>query len=458
MEKIETNVELTATDQNIITLERELKWFEKIVQARMAEYFTQELSEVDIYKIFPPDLQDDNSIYANVVKHYDMNMYERLMLILALIPHIKPQLLDQFFIKNNALDKAYTELGGIKGIQHTGFLPTGETAMFIMAGGSLMLRLNLHYLFDKDHFFSRDTILEMDASTNNEPALSKPLLISKEYLNHLTKGETYRPAFSTSFPASLLNTQLNWDDLVIDDDVITSVKEINIWLKHGNELLNRGRIGHKIKRGYRALFHGPPGTGKTLTASLLGKSNDLDVYRIDLSMVVSKYIGETEKNLASVFDQAENKNWLLFFDEADALFGKRTATKDSKDRFANQEVSYLLQRIEDFPGLIILASNFKSNIDDAFARRFQSVIHFPIPNAELRYSLWQKAFEGEFELDPKIQLKEIASKYELSGGAITNVLRYCGLMSIHRGDNIILHEDLINGIKKEIVKEGKIMG
>ncbi len=117
--------------------------------------------------------------------------------------------------------------------------------------------------------------------------------------------------------------------------------------------------------------------GKSLTASLLGKSANMDVYRIDLSKVVSKYIGETEKNLSNIFDMAENKDWILFFDEADALFGKRTSASDSKDRYANQEVADLLQRIEDFPGIVILATNLKSNLDEAFARRFQSMIYFP---------------------------------------------------------------------------------
>ena len=130
------------------------------------------------------------------------------------------------------------------------------------------------------------------------------------------------------------------------------------------------------------LFHGPPGTGKTLTAGLLGKIAQKDVYRIDLSMVISKYIGETEKNLARLFDKAERKDWILFFDEADSLFGKRGQVKDAHDKYANQEVSYLLQRVEAYNGLVILASNFKNNIDEAFLRRFQSIIYFPLPAKE----------------------------------------------------------------------------
>ena len=134
-----------------------------------------------------------------------------------------------------------------------------------------------------------------------------------------------------------------------------------------------------------------------------------DSYKIDLSMVVSKYIGETEKNLARVFDQAENQRWILFFDEADALFGKRTTVSDSHDRYANQEVSFLLQRIEEFNGVVILASNLKGNIDDAFLRRFQSVVNFPLPRAADRLRLWSEAFPPRVTLDPRLDLHRLAA-------------------------------------------------
>jgi SpoVK/Ycf46/Vps4 family AAA+-type ATPase len=238
--------------------------------------------------------------------------------------------------------------------------------------------------------------------------------------------------------------------------VQNEVIEIRAWLRHGDTLMNDWGLNRVIKPGYRSLFFGPPGTGKTLTATLLGKYTELDVYRIDLSMIVSKYIGETEKNLANIFDQAMNKRWILFFDEADALFGKRTATSSSNDRYANQEVSYLLQRIEDYPGVIILATNLKSNIDEAFARRFQSMIYFSMPAPEERLRLWQAAFSAQSTLEPEIDLAEIAHEYILSGGAISNVVRYCSLMALERGENVIRKKELIAGIKKEFKKEGKV--
>jgi SpoVK/Ycf46/Vps4 family AAA+-type ATPase len=162
-------------------------------------------------------------------------------------------------------------------------------------------------------------------------------------------------------------TNLSWNDLTLHTETLQQVNEIKKQLK----TLSSAKAGGQI-----VLFHGPAGTGKTLTAALLGKEFNKPVYRVDLSKVVSKYIGETEKNLNAVFADAENAGAILFFDEADALFGKRTEVKDAHDRFANIEVSYLLQKIETHPGLTILAANKKSNIDDAFIRRLRFIIDF----------------------------------------------------------------------------------
>jgi SpoVK/Ycf46/Vps4 family AAA+-type ATPase len=230
---------------------------------------------------------------------------------------------------------------------------------------------------------------------------------------------------------------------------------LRTWMQHSNTIMKDWGMEKSIKPGYRCLFYGPPGTGKTLTASLLGAELNVDVYRIDLSMVVSKYIGETEKNLANVFDQAESKNWILFFDEADALFGKRTQTSSSNDRHANQEVSYLLQRVEDYPGVVILATNLKANIDDAFARRFQSLVYFPLPDASLRKRLWETTLNGRTGKTDDVDLALLASKYELTGGAIINVVRYAAISALQMKRNSINQDDLIKGVTKELRKEGK---
>jgi SpoVK/Ycf46/Vps4 family AAA+-type ATPase len=213
----------------------------------------------------------------------------------------------------------------------------------------------------------------------------------------------------------------------------------------------------KLKSGHRALFYGPPGTGKTLTASLLGKYTGKDVFRIDLSRVVSKYIGETEKNLSKLFDKAEHKNWILFFDEADALFGKRTDIRDAHDKYANQEVAYLLQRIEGYNGLVILATNQRGNIDDAFARRFQSIIHFPMPRPEERYQIWCKAFPPQIEIAGDIDWRQVAARFELTGAGIINVTHYCAVEALADQSLGIDFKRLEAAILREFIKEGKVV-
>lgn len=203
------------------------------------------------------------------------------------------------------------------------------------------------------------------------------------------------------FPAKRITTEMEWGDLVLNKVVIAQVMEIQAWLEHSSELLKDWNMQKKMKQGFRALFYGPPGTGKTFTASLLGKKTNKQVYKIDLSMVISKNIGETEKNLGILFDIAEHKDWILFFDEADALFGKRTNIRDAHDKYANQEAAYLLQRMEGYPGLVILATNFKENIDKAFTRRIHTIIEFKRLPFIKRKILWLKNYKKNFIISKK---------------------------------------------------------
>jgi SpoVK/Ycf46/Vps4 family AAA+-type ATPase len=290
-----------------------------------------------------------------------------------------------------------------------------------------------------------------------EPLLNGTLSISHEALELFTSGEIQKPAFNSEFPARLLTTKMEWDDLVLSPSTRLQFDEIEAWLMYHEVLMKKWGMEKRLRPGYKALFHGPPGTGKTLTATLIGKRTGKDVYGIDLSKVISKYIGETEKNLSNIFDRAENKDWILFFDEADALFGKRTNVSSAHDRYANQEVSYLLQRIESYDGLVILASNLKNNVDDAFLRRFQSIIHFPIPRPEERLALWQNGFSYKCKLEDKIDLKEIAKKYELSGGSIINVIQYGSLIALRKGTHVVMSKDIIEGIQREYQKSGRTL-
>lgn len=435
-------------------LEQEMKWFQKVCNTRMRTYFNLESQHNDIDEI-PPTVLPPNSTYQRFVDQYELTPRERIVVMLALVPHVKPQLLDVFYNKNATYDRGYTEFGGIKGTSHGGFLPTGETAMFLLAGDDLAKRKDAHRLFEAEHVFKKRGMITLEPAAVNEPAMSGTLVLAPEYVNLLTTGASYHPSYSADFPAKHISTRMEWEDLVLDEEVARQVQEINDWIVHEDKIMVEWELGRVLKRGYRSLFYGPPGTGKTLTACLLGKSTGLDVYRVDLSLVVSKYIGETEKNLSKVFDQAEHRKWVLFFDEADALFGKRTATSSSNDRHANQEVAYLLQRVEDFPGVVILATNLKGNIDEAFARRFQSMIHFPMPEYWQRKQIWERSFSTKTVLEDGFDLDVIARDYELAGGSIVNVMRHASLKAASKEENIIRKDDVLEGIRREFSKEGK---
>lgn len=442
---------------NAADIEHELNWFREILKTRSLLNVRKETKHKDVYDVEPPQYNGSQSAFAEFLENHQLDFEERFLLALALVPHVKPELLDMFLVKNEATQEIYTEFGGKKGKTHKGFLPTGETAMFILTGNDLKKRFSIQRCFDGLHKFSTENILTLEEVGKEEPMLSGALSLSQEVLDLFTIGEARKPNFSPEFPAKLLTTNMDWADLFLNRNVIMQLKEIETWILHHETLMKEWGMEKILKPGYKSLFYGPPGTGKTTTAALLGKKTKRDVYRIDLSQMVSKYIGETEKNLAKVFDRAENKEWILFFDEADALFGKRTSTRDAHDRFANQQISYLLQRIEDFNGLVILATNQKGNIDEAFIRRFQSMIHFPMPTAEERYKIWKNGYSRSVELDKAINLKEIAKKYEISGGAIINIIQHCSLRALGRDTNVIKLIDMIEGIKREYHKNRRTL-
>ncbi len=442
-------------EQNAQDLERELAWLAQVLDTRFKLYFNHDTDVQDVFDIPPPDLSDADSPYARLIQHYHFSFAERFVLILSLVPHIRPQLLDIFYTKNQTFDRKFTEFGGVWGGSDGDFAPTAETLLFILAANDLTARFALQALFDRDHVFAKHQILNPTPLPSDASWLKSPLKLADDYLGYFTTGQTHRPDFGANFPARYIETELTWADLILHPGTRRQIDEIETWIRHGDTLMTDWGMAAKLRPGYRSLFYGPPGTGKTMTACLLGKATGRDVYKVDLSLVVSKYIGETEKNLAKVFDQAQHKDWILFFDEADALFGKRSETKDAHDRYANQEVSFLLQRIETFDGIAILASNLRENLDHAFTRRFESMIFFPMPRPEERLRLWQQGFSPKAILEDRIDLEAIANEHALAGGSIMNIVRYVSLQALSRGSETITLEDITLGIRRENAKEGK---
>lgn len=276
-----------------------------------------------------------------------------------------------------------------------------------------------------------------------------------------TRQDWFEGARQQSNPAlARLATKIvspyDWDDLVLPRAQLAQLRAIESQVRQAHVVYGQWGFGRKLAlgKGLNVLFSGSSGTGKTMAAGILARSLGLDMYKIDLSGVVSKYVGETEKNLSRIFEEATTANVILFFDEADALFGKRSEVRDAHDRYANIEISYLLQKMEEYEGVSILATNFSQNIDDAFTRRMQFVIDFPLPTIEDRERLWRGMFPSEAPCADDIDFPFLAAQFELSGGNIKNCVLAAAFMAAEMGEPVgMVH--LIQGVVREMDKLGR---
>lgn len=428
-------------------------WLEAVIAWRMTAYFEDKTPE---NRPAMPGLKRGASDFARALLENRLDADDCLVLMLALAADLAPQSLDPFLIRNPGMDRGFSEFGGVQA-GTGGFRPTVDTALFLLAGSDIAARLAAIARLSDDAPLVAQGMVSLQPGVLSE-IRAQPLVIEPAFVSQWTTGRPHRPGFRGDFPAHRLETPLDWDDLILAPRILHQIGEIIAWIDMGEDIRANPAFGRVLQPGFRSLFYGPPGTGKTLTASLIGKKTGHDVYRVDLSMIVSKWIGETEKNLANVFDRAEGNGWILFFDEADAIFGKRSDVNQANDRYANQEVSYLLQRVEQFDGVVLLASNLRGNIDPAFGRRFQSMIHFALPNAAERLRLWTSIFSDPALIGADVDFAQLAEAHELTGGAIVNVLR-AAILSARRGGHAKMsRKDIDAGIRRELNKDGRVSG
>ncbi|MEM9218155.1 MAG: ATP-binding protein [Cyanobacteria bacterium P01_F01_bin.150] len=262
---------------------------------------------------------------------------------------------------------------------------------------------------------------------------------------HLSLAKKIRPRFT-------------WNDIVLLPEQTQLLQALCNQVTHRPQVYNEWGFGRKLVlgKGVSALFAGPPGTGKTMAAEVMAHTLQLDLYKIDLSQVVNKYIGETEKNLSRIFDVAEQSNAILLFDEADALFGKRSEVKDSHDRYANLEVAYLLQKMEEYEGISILTTNLRQNLDDAFTRRIRFIIDFPFPEAKQRLKIWQAIWPQDLPLSDDIKFQELAREFKLAGGSIRNIALGAAFLAAADAQSVqMVH--LLKAIRQELQKMGRLV-
>jgi hypothetical protein len=408
------------------SLASDLAWLESYIDYR--------LNDLTVYPQAPENQGAEDSTYLEFLAEQRLSDTERLVLVLALAPHLKPELMDAF--QNEAVFKrarpAKTERGDA-------LLPTVETALFLLAGSDLKLRFQYQELFEVEHRFYCDSILEIGNTAVQEPDSFGILSVTPSYRDLFILNRARKPRFSADFPAEAVSTNLEWDDMVLSPFTSDQLQEVKDSLEFYDKMVEQWDMRKFATRGRRILFHGESGTGKTLAANLLGKYLGREVYRVDISLVTSKYIGETSKRLASLFNMAEDKGWILFFDEGDALFGQRkdASAQNNVSQYANQDTAYLLQRIENFNGIIIVATNLRTNMDAAFTRRFEHIVKFEGLDGALQHELWQRVFPKAISLPAGVNLPQLIQRYPLSPAAIVKTMERICLLAFKNGSTVI---------------------
>ncbi len=258
--------------------------------------------------------------------------------------------------------------------------------------------------------------------------------------------------------AKRIRPKYGWDDLILPEEQKKQLRNACNQMKYRHVVFDQWGFHRKLSygKGLSMMFTGPPGTGKTMAAEVVASELYLEIYKIDLSQVISKYIGETEKNLHSIFLEAQQTNAILFFDESDALFGKRSEVKDAHDKYANIETSYLLQKMEEYEGISILASNFLQNIDEAFLRRFNYVIKFPFPDAEYREQIWRSMYPSETPLSPNVDFRFVAKQFQIAGGNIKNIVVSSAFLAAESNGPVSM-KHILEATRHELKKSGKIL-
>lgn len=430
-------------------IEADLIWLENLIQYQLGKASNELIDRIENNgEILPPALSE-GGFYSDNLLSWNPSEVERGLIVIGLALYFKPSIFDPLL--KTAKDFNYTEthLGGVIGTAQTPFVPTGETAIFLLTNRSVEERMLVLHCLNQEHWLFEKGILLFEYKEPGLPLTFQPFYLSSDYMEIFSKGVATKPNYSSQFPASLVKTNMEWSDLVVSKELIKEIRDIELWLEYEQRLFGEMGLGRKIKEGYKVVFYGPSGTGKTLVAGLIGKKYDRDVYRIDLSQLSSKYIGETEKNIDNLFKQARNKNWILFFDEGESLFGKRSQMGQSNERYGNQQVGFLLQRMEDHPGVVILATNLKSSIDEAFSRRFQKMIYFEAPDFENRLDLWKKALEGTLPLADDVDLRLISKEHKLVGGQIVNIVKQIILRELGAKSEVIRLKTLEEAIAEE---------
>ena len=279
--------------------------------------------------------------------------------------------------------------------------------------------------------------------------------ISQEHIRQAVKQNQQNQLGSY---ATLINSCFLWEDLILGEEQKAQMRMVCDQMRYRAVVGEQWGFHKKTPygRGLSVLFYGPPGTGKTMAAQVMASELCLDLYRIELPAVVSKYIGEIEKNLEEIFEQAKKSQVILLFDEADVLFSKRTEVRDSNDKYSNMEAAFLLQKMEEYEGITVLATNFLQNFDEAFKRRMKFIIDFPFPDIAQRLQIWKQVFPKETPIEEELDYEFLAQSFELSGSNIKNVALHAAFLAAAENCRVGMRQ-IVAGVRNEFIKSGKTL-
>lgn len=338
---------------------------------------------------------------------------------------------------------------------HTVLFERPDYAMRVALWQEAIDGANLNVTAVANHFQFTPGQIRDAAATARDLAGWEQTPLSLEHL--FTASRTHSNQKLTAL-ATKIQPRHQWADIILPPDTLRQLQELVNMVRFRPLVYGQWHFGDKMAlgKGLNALFAGDSGTGKTMAADIIAHELGLDLYKINLSTVVSKYIGETEKNLSRIFHEAETSNAVLFFDEADALFGKRSEVKDSHDRYANIEISYLLQRMEAFAGIVILATNLRANLDDAFTRRLHFIIEFPFPEVADRQQIWRVNTPAGLPLAADVNFNLLAERFRLAGGNIRNILLAAAFLAAEEGGPVAMMH-LLHAARREYQKMGRLI-
>lgn len=406
-------------------------------------------------EFLPLPLFKEDSSFQKFMEEHQLTEADRVMLCLAFASTFKPSVLAPFMLLFNDPGKK-SRFGGILHEQYGQFYPTVRTGIFILTGGDEeMMSYYISYFNGRNKLFTSNILLTA-APEECKTFLDRQIIFNDQFIPSVLRGEPPSLDGDSGFPAKRGKRTHTMKDVVLDEKTIKELQKLQRFARNMKKLWALPESS-KYRQNFIGIFSGDPGTGKSHTAEAIANELNLPVYKINFAQLVSKYIGETEKNLERVFDRFTGQPNILFFDEAESIFSKRIEVKDSNDKHSNNEQSFLLQKIEEYNGIVILATNVQNlsqYFDKAFQRRIRQIVTFSFPEHPERLRLWENALGQQFSYEAGL-LERLARDYQFSGGGIYNIISEGVIEALDRDTTVITFELLEQAMMDEFKKTGR---